>query len=146
MKGDYDRAIADLNEYLRQKPDDAEAIHERGLVYQEKARLPACHRQFERMLKLKPQNDIVALSPRLANCCPNRAMRRRAREIDEADPHRLSSADHYLARGDVDAKLKELDRRIADHARALKGHLLQRDGVQLIRWAHVEKGEYTQIR
>lgn len=56
QKGDWDRAIADLNRGLEVNPKDADAYHTRGFVYARKGDLDRAIADYRRALQLDPQN------------------------------------------------------------------------------------------
>lgn len=53
---DYDRAIADLTEAIRQKPTDADAFYERGLTYRMKTDYGRAISDLTQALRLKPDD------------------------------------------------------------------------------------------
>ena len=59
MKGDFDKAIADLAEAVRFKPNYAEAYYDRGYVYSQKNEKAKAEADFEQARKLgyKPKDS-----------------------------------------------------------------------------------------
>jgi tetratricopeptide (TPR) repeat protein len=62
-KGDYDNAIADFDEAIRLKPNDAEAILGRGFAYEKKGDYDNAIKDFSKAIELEP-NDAEAFNNR----------------------------------------------------------------------------------
>ena len=54
MKGEYDHAIADLDQAIRLKPDFADAYFSRGLAYSDKGDYDRAITDFDQAIRLKP--------------------------------------------------------------------------------------------
>ena len=58
-KGNLENAIADLNEIIRLKPDDAVAYHRRGIIYLRKGDFDTAIINLDKAKKLNPNDDLV---------------------------------------------------------------------------------------
>lgn len=59
FKGNYDKAIQDLDEAIRRNPDDAEAYVNRGIAYVAKGEYNRAIQDFDQAIRLKPDDDAA---------------------------------------------------------------------------------------
>jgi tetratricopeptide (TPR) repeat protein len=118
-EGDFDRAIADLDEAIRLRPDNALAYHHRGNAWSSKGELGRALADYEVAISLDPNNpalyrDRGVMLRRHGE--PDRALV----DFDHAVRLGFSDAGAYNERGLVWYGKQRYERAIADFNQALK--------------------------
>ena len=121
MKGDVDRAIADLNEAIKIDPNFALAYYNRAIAYGLKGDIDRAIADFDLALKFELGRSARLQQPRL--CLPQQGRQRQARhrrlrpgDQDSTRPIPIAFAN----RGDIYYTKKEFDRAISDYEQAIK--------------------------
>jgi len=117
-KGEFERAIADYDEAIKQSPTTAAFFVDRGVAYSKRG-------NFEQAVQ--DLDEAIRLDPKLANSYVHRAvafqkrgaLERATRDLDEAiriNPKYVQAfnlrGEFYVARGDVDRGIRDFDEAI----------------------------------
>ena len=62
LKGNFDDALADLNEVICLNPDDAVAYHRRGIIYLRKGNFDSAIIDLNKAIEMDPNDDLVYYS------------------------------------------------------------------------------------
>ena len=140
-KGEYDRAIADLDQAIALHPDLAMAYSNRGIAYAHKGEYDQAIEDFDQAIELQP--DYAQAYNNRGNAYAHKGEYDRAIEdYDQAIALQPDYAEAYNNRGNAYAHKGEYDRAIEDYDQAIE---LQPDYAKAynnrgIAYAH--KGEY----
>ena len=129
--GDYDRAIADLSEYIHLIPNNAVALTERGLSYAKKGEYNRAIADYTEAIRLShggttASDDINRVERAIVKALNDRGLSyakkdeydRAIADYTEAIRHDRGSALSYSNRGSAYEKKDELDRALADFREA----------------------------
>ena len=97
-KGDYDRAIQDLDQAIRLKPDDALAFNDRGATYVNKGDYERAIQDFDQAIRLKPDYHL-AFNNRGAAYRRTGDYDRAIQDLDQAIRLKPDDASAFLSRG-----------------------------------------------
>src|SRR5262245_50509089 len=129
--GDYDRAIADLSEYIHLIPNNAVALTERGLSYAKKGEYDRAIADYTEAIRLShggttASDDINRVERAFVKALNDRGLSyakkdeydRAIADYTEAIRHDRGSALSYSNRGSAYEKKGELDKALADFREA----------------------------
>ena len=135
--GDYDGAIQAFNEVLRNEPNSAEALANRGLAYLFKTNYDMAIADFTATIQLRPTSDLFA--SRASTHFKKAEYDRAIQDYTEAIRLNPSDPELFNGRGAGYAGLQDYDRAIEDYDRAI---LLKPDAIALNNrgWAYSQKG------
>lgn len=118
-KGEYDKALADIDEAIKLQPGFGELFYNRGVINAAAGRSEEAMKDYNEALRLKP-DLVVALSNR-AGIYESKAQFQRAFEDrDQAVKLKPDYAKGYYNRGTDLLKMRQFDRAISDFDQAIK--------------------------
>jgi tetratricopeptide (TPR) repeat protein len=129
-KGDMVRALADLNESLRRKPDDADVVFTRANLYHDRGDLAHALEDYNAAIRLAPaaalphayRGDLYMKQNDLAHAFD---------DFDAAIQLDANEFEAYFGRGQLYAGQKDFARAIADFDQAIR---IKPDNAQGYRW------------
>ena len=119
FKGDYERAIADFDQAIELKPDDADAYFNRGVVYYYKGDYDHAIAEYDQAIKLKPDYPAAYNNRGLAYADKGDYERAIA-DFDRAIELKPDYPVAYTNRGIAYADKGDYERAIADFDRAIE--------------------------
>ncbi len=118
-KGDYDRALADLDKALQLDPKSAPALLERASIYHVKGEFGRAIADYDRALKLD-KDSAAALSGRARAYRGKGDLEKALADFDEAVRLDPKSASTHVDRGAIYQAQGDFDRAIVDYDRAIQ--------------------------
>ena len=138
-KGDYDRAIREFSEAIRQNPDYSEAFANRAFAYLCKAAYDRAVQDYGQAIRLKPSADLFA----------NRGLAyfnkgdydHAIRDYDQAIGVSGSDAELFNDRGAAYSSKGDYDRAIQDYDQAIRLNPNYAAALNNRGWAYSQKGQ-----
>jgi lipoprotein NlpI len=118
-KGQYDRAIEDLDQAIRLNPNYAAAFSNRGLAYVRKGQYDRAIEDLDQAIRLNP-NYAAAFNNRGSAYSAEGDLDRAIADYNEAIRLDPKIAAGFNSRGFAYARKGDLDRAIADHSEAIR--------------------------
>ncbi len=136
MMGEYDKAIAFLNDALELEPGNYESLAIRGAVHVELAHFEEALKDFEESLRAQPHSEIVAMAGVVYERQGNRAkaleiLAKLHSELTNNNGHSINLAHLYLALGDKTQAYECLERSFAQHEPDLRALTYDRRWIPL---------------
>jgi len=119
-KGDYDKAIADLNRTIQQNPNSSAAYFNRSLAYSGKDDFTKAIADLDKSIQLNPNNADAYLLRGSAFAMNGDGADKVIAELNEAVRLNPNSADAYFLRGAAYSNKEDYGRAIADFEAALR--------------------------
>src|SRR6266404_2615694 len=118
-KGEYDRAVQDLDEATRLDPNYALAFNNRGIAYGRKRQYDRAIQDFDQTIRLDP-NNAPAFDNRGTAYYGKREYDRAIEDLDEAIRLDPNHADAFINRGNAYARKGQHDHAIHDYDQAIR--------------------------
>jgi tetratricopeptide (TPR) repeat protein len=119
-KGEYDRAIADLNEAIRLDPKNAHAFSNRGIAWRHKGDFERAVADYDEAIRLDPREPDYWNNRCWARATANRDLQQALADCNEALRLKPDEANTMDSRAFVYLRLDRLDEAIADYDAVLK--------------------------